>query len=594
MGSLAVVLSRTRPEPERARAMLAAAPHRGGETEMVECGNGVLGVSNDPAVRDSTVAQSNREAAVFSGALDNEAELRAELERRGPVEPGAAGVVLAATRAWGNAALDRLRGAFGAAVVRDGELVLMRDHVGLSTLFDHADAERVVAATEAKQVVRGAEIDRRADLDALADIFFGRLAERRTALRGVERVPRASRVRASRDLSLTVERYWDPERLLETSSLGVPEAGERMLELLEQAVTRSVTGRDVVSLSGGIDSTTIAALAALEHRARSGRALPALTAVYPEHPSVDEREYVEQVAGALELSLHTYVPTASPLDDLAHWVGVTDGPADTLSIPEVAENYRRARELGARSVLSGELAEYVLTVTSHFAGHLALHGRWGALTRWARALRARGRSRRDVLRRIAPSLTPAFLAGRYTRLRRRENRLLPAWIDPDEVGGLGRRPDLEHRARDRWRHAQVAPLHGAAITLEADALCAASLGVQVRRPFADVDLWEFMLSLRAETKFPDLVAKRLVRDAMRGRLPDAVLDRMDKTAFDEYALAAADYEALRRWTLGGDVRIPGVDYDRLRDRLDRRDLGIVELSWANDLARVHAFAEGCA
>jgi hypothetical protein len=32
----------------------------------------------------------------------------------------------------------------------------------------------------------------------------------------------------------------------------------------------------------------------------------------------------------------------------------------------------------------------------------------------------------------------------------------------------------------------------------------------------------------------------------------------------------------------------------LRDRLDRRDLGIVELSWANDLARVHAFAEGCA
>jgi hypothetical protein len=245
-------------------------------------------------------------------------------------------------------------------------------------------------------------------------------------------------------------------------------------------------------------------------------------------------------------------------------------------------------------VLSGELAEYVLTVTSHFAGHLALHGRWGALTGWARALRARGRSRRDVLRRIAPSLTPAFLAGRYTRLRRRENRLLPGWIDPDEVGGRGRRPDLEHRARDRWRHAQVAPLHGAAITLEADALCAASLGVQVRRPFADVDLWEFMLSLRAETKFPDLVAKRLVRDAMRGRLPDAVLDRMDKTAFDEYALAVADYEALRRWTLGGDVRIPGVDYDRLRDRLDRRDLGIVELSWANDLARVHAFAEGCA
>jgi asparagine synthase (glutamine-hydrolysing) len=594
MGSLAVVFSRSRPEPERVRAMLAAAPHRGGETEVVETGNAVLGVSNDPAARDSSVARSNGDAAAFSGVLDNESELRAELERGAPVEPGAAGVLLAAMRAWGDAAAGRLRGAFGAAVVRDGELVLARDHVGLSTLFDHVDGERVVAATEAKQVVRGAEIERRADLDALADIFFGRLAERRTALRSVERVPRASRVRAARDLSLTVERYWDPEPLLETSPLGVPEAGERMLELLEQAVTRSVTGRDVVSLSGGIDSTTIAALAAPEHRARSGRPLPALTAVYPEHPSVDEREYVEQVADALGLPLNTYVATARPLDDLAYWVDVTDGPADTLSIPEVAENYRRARELGACSVLSGELAEYVMTVTSHFAGHLALHGRRGALVRWARALRARGRSRRDVTRRIAPSLTPAFLAGRYTRLRRRENRLLPSWIDPDEVGGLGRRPDLEHPVRDRWRHAQVAPLYGAAITLEADVVCAASLGVQVRRPFADVDLWEFMLSLRAETKFPDLVAKRLVRDAMRGRLPDAVLARMDKTAFDEYALAAADYDALRRWTIDSDVRIAGVDYDRLRNRLEGRELGVIELSWANDLARVHAFAESCA
>jgi asparagine synthase (glutamine-hydrolysing) len=292
MGSLALVFSRARPEPDRVREMLAAAPRRGGETEVADCGKAVLGVANDPGARDSSVAQSNGDAAAFSGVLDNESELRAELERRAAVEPGAAGVVLAAVRAWGDAAAGRLRGAFGAAVVRRGELVLLRDHVGLSTLFEHVDAERVVAATEAKQVVVGAGIPRRADLEALGDIFFGRLPERRTALRGVERVPRASFVRATRDLSVSVERYWQPERLVETSPLGVPEAAERMLELLERAVSRTVTGNDVVALSGGIDSTTIAALAASDHRARSGRPLPALTAVYPDHPSVDERDYV--------------------------------------------------------------------------------------------------------------------------------------------------------------------------------------------------------------------------------------------------------------------------------------------------------------
>jgi hypothetical protein len=102
-----------------------------------------------------------------------------------------------------------------------------------------------------------------------------------------------------------------------------------------------------------------------------------------------------------------------------------------------------------------------------------------------------------------------------------------------------------------------------------------------------------MLSLRAETKFPDAVPKSLVRRAMRGRLPDEVLDRRDKTYFDEHALSTADYEALRRWIFQTDYRVDGVDYDLLAERVEGGRLGVLELAWANDLARVHAFAVGC-
>jgi asparagine synthase (glutamine-hydrolysing) len=576
--------------------MLVAAPHRGTEqVEVEELGRVAIGVANAGDRKDSWLAVAGESGVAFSGTLDNRPELNAELSGLGALVGGdtPADTLLAAWSAWGEAVFERLRGVFAGAVVRGPELTLYRDHLGFGTLLFRQDGDSVWAASEAKQVVAGAGIQRRADHDALEDIFYGRLDEKRTALSGVERLYRASTARFGQGRPRAVRRYWNPDHLLETNPLGPAEASEGLLAALDLAVKRALTGNDVVQLSGGIDSPAIAALAASHCAGNGSASLAALTAVYPEHASVDESHYVQLIADQLGLRLHTYVPNASPLDDVEHWVDLLDGPVDTISIPEVAEGYRLARELGYGNVLSGELAEYVLTVESHLPGHLALHARWSALADWARAQRSRGRSHRDVLRRLLPSITPAFIAGRYTRLRRRENRPLPPWIDASQVGGLGRRPDLERPARRRWAEAQLGAVRGSGLTLEADALCAASFGLHVRRPFADVDFWEFALSLPAETKFPDAVPKSLVRRAMRGRLPDEVLDRRDKTFFDDHALSTADYDALQRWLLGTDYRVAGVDYDLLAARLEGGRLGVLELAWANDLVRVHAFAAVC-
>jgi asparagine synthase (glutamine-hydrolysing) len=575
--------------------MLAAAPHRGaGEVEVAELEHAVLGTANAER-RDSWLAVADRTGVVFSGILDNRSELDAELGRQVGAVRGEtpADTVLAAYRAWGENAFGRLRGVFAGGVAESAGLTLFRDQVGFGTLLFRQEGDSVWAASEGKQVVAGAGIPRRPDDESLEAIFYGRLDERHTALRGVERLDRGSIARFPSGGTLSVRRYWSPDHLLETNRLTPDEASEGLLASLSTAVERALTGNDVVSLSGGIDSPAIAALAASRYDLNGKGPLGALTSVYPDHPSVDESYYVELIADRLDLRLHTYVPETRPLDDLAHWVDLLDGPVDTMSVPEVAEGYRLARELGYDNMLSGELAEYVLTIQSHLPGHLALHGRWSALAEWARMQRSRGRSRRAILRRLLPSLTPAFIAGRYTRLRRRELRPLPPWIDVEQMGGIGRRPDLELPARRRWAEAQLGAIRSSALTLEADALCAASYGMQVRRPFADVDFWEFVLSLPAETKFPDAVPKSLVRRALRGRLPDEVLDRRDKTFFDEHALSTADYEALRRWLFDTEYRVSGVDYELLARRLESGRLGVLEIAWANDLARVHAFAVGC-
>jgi asparagine synthetase B (glutamine-hydrolysing) len=122
---------------------------------------------------------------------------------------------------------------------------------------------------------------------------------------------------------------------------------------------------------------------------------------------------------------------------------------------------------------------------------------------------------------------------------------------------------------------------------------AASCGVDVRWPFADVDLWEFALSLPAQVKFRDLETKGLLRKVMRGRIPDEIIDRRDKTVFDEYSISRAEYSVLGRLLSNPSVRVQGIDYKKLGDRIERAEMTLPELQWARDLARIHAFIEVC-
>jgi asparagine synthase (glutamine-hydrolysing) len=591
MGSFAAALYRSSPPSrEVATRMVAAAPHRGAEIEHAICGSAILAVSYDSRFRTAWLTRSNGAAVAFVGDLDNHRELAAELAAAGFAahEDDPSAIVLKAFQAWGQRAPSRFRGAFSGAFSDGASLVCFRDQPGLGTLFFRDEPGRAFwAASEAKQVLAGAGKPREPDVEAVEAIFWGVLGERGTALKGVDRFPRASLAVVDHKAT-RIERYWDPRDLVETVRMSVDDARECLVELLEQAVARTVRGNDAVSLSGGIDAPTVAAFAAPRHRQLSGRSLAAVSHVYPDHESVDETRYIRLVSDYLDLDLHTYVPEARWLDDVDFWVDLLDGPTNVLTIPGVAEHYRRVRSAGARTILSGDLAEFVFTMRRHLIGHLVYQGRWREAARWVRGNRARGRTRRRIAREMARSLTPAFIATRYVHLRHRGREVTP-WI---LERGKKRRTELAVPARRRWLEQQLSPVESPVISFEGLDICAEYCGVRDRRPLVDVDLWEFVLGLRAETKFPDHVPKSLLRGAMRGRLPDELLDRIDKTAFDEHVLATADYAGLRRWILNSNHRLDGIDYDLLRERIEKQTLGLFELIWAYDLARAHAFLGG--
>lgn len=574
------------PDVTQARRMLAAAPHRGTTVTTQVHGRCVLGIGTGTGPDGATLSRPGALTAAFTGRLDNAPEVAVAVAQAGrpPASDAAADLVVAAFQAFGPETPHRLRGTF-AGVVTDGERVwCFRDHLGFRPLFYRDDAQAFLAATEPKQIVAGAGIAREPNVEVVERVFYGRMRSGTAcALQGVSRVPQGATLSANGRGTTTVARYWRPEELVDSLRLSAADAYDRLGELLDQAVARSLTGAgaDVISLSGGIDSSVLAAFAAPR--------TAALSAVYPDFPAVDERSYIELTARHLGMELHTYTQQARVLDDADDWCAALDGPTPGISIPELHENYALARRLGFRNVLTGELAEFVLGSPRYLLGHLLTRFRWIALARMVATERRRGRAWSTLAKQLLPALIPGTIAAWWFCARGRNTpSRVPSWLDRGHVDELDL-SELRTPARRRWPAAQVRPFGGPTIALEADEACAARSGVTVRRPFADVDLWEFFLALAPETKFPDLGSKTLVRRVLRGRVPDAILDRRDKTVFDDHFMAQIDYGALRRLLVSPRHRVAGVDYERLAGRLERQDLSMYEWYWAKELAMVHAF-----
>jgi asparagine synthase (glutamine-hydrolysing) len=587
MGSFVCIVAPGDGREAAADAGLAAAPHRGSPLDRVTVGGATLAIGDtaDPG-GDASLTHDGDLTAAFTGQLDNRAELAAELGLGDEASP--ADVVLHAHRRWGADAPRRFRGPF-ASVVTDGSAVhVARDPLGLRSAFFRRDAGRVIAATEVKQVLAAAGVTPEPDLDVIEAIVFQEYDDDTpTALRGAERVPRGMTVRID-DRGALRHRYWDPRSLLETADLTADEVAERFHGLMEQAASRALLGNDVVSLSGGIDSPAVAAYAGPVYRERHGSPLPALSVVYPDFPEVDESEYIGLVVDQVGLELHTYQERSKTLDAVDEWMGVLDSPVPQFFLAESAEHYRHAHAMGYRTMLTGELAEWIVERRDYLLPHLLLHGRVGPLAHHLRLQRSRhGVKVRGMARQLAPAVMTPRIERAWTTIRPARVRI-PPWVDERRLRRVEAR--FATPARHRWEGFQVAIFLGPDIAAEAEDVAQAVTGMRVRRPFGDLDLIEFFLSLPAEQKFPDTHYKGLLRQVLRGRVPDPLLDRPSKAVFNDAVMARADVPALRRLLIGPRHRIPGIDYDAIQRRLDASDpLQIGEYERLKNLAATQAF-----
>jgi asparagine synthase (glutamine-hydrolysing) len=275
---------------------------------------------------------------VFNGEIYNHEELRRELAADGVHFTGRSDteVLLAAYDAWGERCVERLRGMFAFAIYDQTRSVLFmaRDRAGEKPLYWAEHRGGLVFASELKALMADSEFPRRLSPEGLAYyLSFGYVPGDKCILQGVHKLmPAHWLIWPLAGGAPTIRRYWDipPTRPDETSS--ADELTNELQHLITAAVGEQLVA-DVplaVLLSGGVDSSIVAAIAARasHHRVRT------FTVTLPNHPALDESRFARSVAQYLGTD-HVELPLDQSSADLIQTLAVQfDEPiADSSMIP---------------------------------------------------------------------------------------------------------------------------------------------------------------------------------------------------------------------------------------------------------------------
>ncbi|MFE4517373.1 asparagine synthase (glutamine-hydrolyzing) [Kitasatospora sp. NPDC056783] len=214
-----------------------------------------------------TVEHDGRTLAVltYSGEVYNHRELRAELEAAGHRfrTHSDTEVVLHAYLEWGEHLAERLNGMYAFAIwdTRREELLLFRDRMGVKPLYYHRTPDGVVFGSEVKALFAHPDVRPVVDLDGLRELLCYTRTPGLTPYRGINEVRPGHVVRVRRE-GLTIRRYWALEAREHRDDLESTIATVRAL--LEDIVHRQLEADVPLCslLSGGLDSSAVTALAA--------------------------------------------------------------------------------------------------------------------------------------------------------------------------------------------------------------------------------------------------------------------------------------------------------------------------------------------
>lgn len=500
-----------------------------------------------PAGHQPMVSDDGRFVLVFNGEIFNYVELRRELSSLGHQfhSTGDSEVLLNAYRQWGTDCLAKLNGMW-AFIVYDRtqhRLFGSRDRFGVKPLFMHRQRDRVLFASEIK-AIRASGLYRggvnwkvasrfliEGDLDGRGESFYA----------GIDPIPPGSAFELNLGGAWKSWMYWDLDRV---SATEVQDPAREFADLFEDAMQLRMRS-DVpvgVCLSGGLDSTSIICAMARQRMVSNQSAFKPLQAFCYMAKEFDESRYIADTLAVTNAELSELQTHPQELwQSVRRMLWYQDEPVHTMTAAVGFQLMNLVATHGIRVVLNGQGADETIggyfSFFSDYWRELLLCGR----LREARAeiqaySRVHGGSpvhilKEASLRLLATSLHNVSLYHAMADKRHAWKVRRHPWFTQDLTSHFpveGRARGVNNLNDVLKRSVTDTPLP---LYLRIEDRNSMAHSVEVRLPFLDYRLVSFLFGLPAHWKVRGPWNKFILREAMRGRIPESVRVRPDKMGF---------------------------------------------------------------
>jgi asparagine synthase (glutamine-hydrolysing) len=482
----------------------------------------------------------------FNGEIYNYLELQIQLKALGHQFRSHCDteVLLAAYAQWGVKAFTDLVGMFAFAILdtKERKLVLARDYFGIKPLYYTYYRDGLAFASEIKALLNLPGVNRQVNPQRLYDYLRSGRTDygSQTLFADIVQLPAAHYLEISLDNPRQTQlvQYWQLD-LNQRLELSFQEATEQLRELFLDNIRLHLRSDVPVgaALSGGIDSSAIAmAMYYLQ-----GKNLQLHTFSYiADDPTLSEEKWVDLVGQEAGAFVHKVQPQPDELvADLEHLIHLQDEPFGSTSIYAQYRVFHKAKEVGIKVMLDGQGADELLGgyrpyVAARLASLLS-QGQWKKATQfWQKASQLPDTGKLSLLVRAGGLLLPPNLQGSARRLVGKED--IPSWLNSNWLsknGAIPKHPGQRSSPevlREELYQALVATSLPMLLRYEDRNSMAHS--IESRVPFLTPALVNFVFSLPEEFIINSGgTSKAIFRQAMRGIVPDAILNRRDKIGF---------------------------------------------------------------
>lgn len=546
-----------RVDDERLRAMGNALRHRGPDGEYVKqfiSGNFYVGfVHRRLAILDRSDAgiqpmqYLGRYTIIHNGEVYNYIEIRSVLLSKGlKFYTGSdTEVIAAAYHYYGKSCVDHFDGMFAFAIWDSSEnkLFCARDRFGEKPFYYHIDQanQELIIASEMK-AIWAAGVQREPDPQVLFQYLttgHARIAwqPERTFYRHIFQLAPAGCFELNSDSILPAfEQYWDLDK-----ETGIEISDDDAIAQLQNLLTTSISRRlrsDVplgTSLSGGLDSSLIAMLCSVAGNSQFSH--HSFSAVFPGFEK-DETEYIKEAAKQFHLHSTTTLPSANDLiNGIEQMMYHQEEPVGSSSAFAQYLVFRLARENGITVLLDGQGADEVFSgydrYSKWFLQELIGKNEFARAKKESAALAENGFlpewSNKNYLAAKLPAIASYMLERRTVKQQKSAVDLAPGFIEASYKRNLIGKPFVGKLNDILYYDTMQGPLQELLHYADRNSM---AWGREVRLPFLNHDLVQFLFSLPSGFKMRNGYTKWLLRDAYRERLPEKIAWRKGKTGFE--------------------------------------------------------------